>query len=102
MATKEDKKAAPMRIGTKHQVTIPKSVFDQLELQVGELLEGYCEDDKIIFIRQKLIDRDQAYFWTSEWQEGERAANKDIADGRIEEFDSIDDWAAKMEASKML
>ena len=100
MATKEDKKDAPVRISTKHQVTIPKDVFEQLGLQVGEYLEGYCEDGKIVFIRQKIVDRDQAYFWTPEWQEGEREASKDIAEGRVEVFDNVDDWAAAMEANK--
>ena len=31
---------------------------------------------------KKLIDADQAWFWTEEWQKGEREASEDIARGR--------------------
>lgn len=37
----------------------------------------------------------QAYFWTEEWQSGEKAADKDLAAGRYETFDSAEeaiDW----------
>ena len=36
-------------------------------------------------------DPDQAYFWTEEWQKGEREADEDIAAGRVRHFDSADD-----------
>jgi len=32
-------------------------------------------------------DRDSAYFWTDEWQEGEREADEDIRAGRVISFD---------------
>ena len=34
---------------------------------------------------------DQTYFWTEEWQKGEREADEDIAAGRVQHFDSADD-----------
>jgi len=36
-------------------------------------------------------DADQAYFWSEHWQAGEREADADIAAGRVETFDSMDD-----------
>jgi hypothetical protein len=42
----------------------------------------------------RLFNRDQAYFWTKEWQEGERASEADYAAGRYEEFDNMDDLSA--------
>lgn len=38
------------------------------------------------------IDPEQAYFWTEEWQAAEREADEDIAAGRIERYDSKDDF----------
>lgn len=37
------------------------------------------------------IDATQSWFWTEEWQAGEREVDEYIAAGEIEEFDSIDD-----------
>lgn len=37
------------------------------------------------------IDSSQSWFWTEEWQAGEREVDAHIAAGEIEEFDSIDD-----------
>ena len=35
-------------------------------------------------------DPDQAYFWTQQWQNGEREADHDIAAGRVKTFDTMD------------
>lgn len=37
----------------------------------------------------KLIDSSQAYFWTKEWQEGEREAEEDIRKGRVKVSKSV-------------
>ncbi len=34
---------------------------------------------------------DSAYFWTREWQQGEREADEDIKAGRLISFDNADD-----------
>jgi hypothetical protein len=41
-------------------------------------------------------DPDQAYFWTKEWQAGEREADNDIAAGRVKTFDAMDDLIADL------
>jgi len=84
------------RINSKRQITIPKVVFDKFGLEVGEHLVCCVEDGRIVFVRQKLIDTDQAYFWTPEWQKCELEANKDIAAGRVRAFDSIEDFISEM------
>mgnify|MGYP001046826502 CR=1 FL=1 len=117
-----------VRISPKHQVTIPKEVFDQLHLKVGDFLEAITQQGKIVMIPRKLtakalapfltkkeqevlseakkkinhiqidllhsqgltkeeikiackvgiIDPDQAWWWTDEWQKGEREAIKEV------------------------
>jgi hypothetical protein len=37
---------------------------------------------------------DQAWFWDAEWQAGEAEASADIAAGRVERFDSAEDFLA--------
>jgi len=62
-----------------------------MSLEDGEILQVQVEDGKIILVPMKLIPAEQAWFWTSEWQKGEKEAEKDIAAGKIKSFDNIDD-----------
>ena len=49
----------------------------------------------------KRIDPEQAYFWTKEWQEGEREADEDIRAGRVSKaFDTAEE-AVKALKSKV-
>ena len=38
---------------------------------------------------KRLVDKDQAYFWSREWQDAEREAEEDIRAGRVKEFASV-------------
>ena len=71
------------RIGPKHQITIPKDIFEALNLEVGDFLEAGIEDNTIVLVPQKLIPKDQAWFWTKEWQKGEREADEAIRKGDL-------------------
>jgi hypothetical protein len=37
-------------------------------------------------------DPDQAWFWTPEWQAGERQADEDLKIGNFDDFDTMDDF----------
>ena len=71
-----------IKIGFKRQITIPTQIFKQLSLKEGDFLEVKVEENGIRMVPQKLIPKDQAWFWTEEWQEGEREAEEDIRSGR--------------------
>jgi len=142
MLTKVERiQAMPLaKISTKHQITIPKKVFNDLDLAVGDLLEVTAENGKGLIVPQRvmataavpklsaaeqkalksarkkidainknhlksrgltkteikaaakvgLIDPDQVWFWTEEWQRGEREAAADIKAGRVKKFDTLD------------
>jgi len=80
------------RIGPKHQITIPKEVFGELGLQVGDYLEVKAKIDAITMVPKKLISKDQAWFYTPEWQKKEMEADEAIAQGRISgPFSSTDE-----------
>jgi len=36
------------------------------------------------------VPREQAWFWTKEWQEKERQADEDIASGNFRDFENLD------------
>jgi hypothetical protein len=46
---------------------------------------------------KKLIDKSQAYFWTRQWQKGEKEAADDIKAGRVRTFESADDLIKELE-----
>jgi len=66
------------------------------QIQEGDYLRFIVKDGAISVVVQKLVDREQGYFWTREWQEGEREADEDIRIGRLKTFDSVDDLIAEL------
>jgi len=66
------------------------------QIREGDYLRFVVEDGTISVVVQKLVDREQAYFWRREWQEGEREANEDIRMGRLKIFDSVDDLITEL------
>ncbi len=82
-----------MRISKKRQVSIPKKVMDALGLKPGDEVDFEIEKGsaKIIPIKTIKIPREQAWFWTDEWQRKEKEAEKDITSGNYKEYDSVRD-----------
>ena len=130
------------KIGPKHQVTIPKDVFEKLHLGVGDILEAEVRQGKLILIPKTLMEKvpapkltvkeqallgqarekiqrirkdlasarglsakeaavavkagliaeDQRWWWTEEWQKGERAAERDLLAGRTRTFVCADSY----------
>jgi len=72
-----------VKIGPKHQVTIPKDVFDTLSLEVGDFLDTQVKDNAIVLVPKKLVAKDQEWFWTKEWQAREREADEAITKGEV-------------------
>jgi AbrB family looped-hinge helix DNA binding protein len=75
----------------KGQVTLPDKIRRAAHLEEGDLLEAELTPDGILLRPKKLIDATQAWFWSPEWQAGEREADADRDAGRIESFGSEDE-----------
>ncbi len=73
------------------QITIPARIRKALHLEEGDILEAEAREGAIILRPKKLIDADQAWFWTEEWQQGEREADEDIKAGRVKTFKGADE-----------
>ena len=71
------------KVSPKHQITIPQEIFRQLDLEIGDYLEAKVEAGAIVLVPKKLISKDQAWFWTQEWQDKEREAEEDIRASRV-------------------
>jgi bifunctional DNA-binding transcriptional regulator/antitoxin component of YhaV-PrlF toxin-antitoxin module len=73
------------------QVKLSSDLRRVLGLRNGEYLHVKVVGHSLVLTPQKLIDQDQAYFWSEEWQAAERAAQQDIDAGRIETFSTVDE-----------
>jgi AbrB family looped-hinge helix DNA binding protein len=81
------------RITYKGQLTIPKEVREAIGLEDGDLVEIRADprDGSVIVTPKALIDKNQAWFWTPEWQSKEREAEKDLQAGRFRRFKNLND-----------
>ena len=71
------------------QVTLPKEIRRKANMQPGDFVEVELDEEgHIVLTPKKLVDASQAYFWTEEWQKGERKADEDIKAGRVKRFKS--------------
>ena len=53
---------------------------------MGDYIEVTVQGDGLLLTPKKLIDKSQAYFWTEEWQKGERQADEDNKAGRVRDL----------------
>ena len=80
------------------QVTLPKEIRIKTNMQPGDFVEVELDEEgRIVLTPKKLVDASQAYFWTQEWQKGERKANEDIKAGRVKRFKSAADAVKYLE-----
>lgn len=81
-----------VQVASNGRITLPGSIRRKVGLSEGDLLRvEVAEDGRIILTPVVAVDRSQAYFWTSRWQEGEREAEEDLRAGRVSTFDNLDD-----------
>ena len=83
-------------IRAKGQLTLPLGVRNAAHIEEGDPLEVELTPEGILLRPKKLIDADQAWFWSPEWQAGEREASADIAAGRTERHNSTDGFLSSL------
>ena len=84
---------AVTKITRNGQITLPAAIRREAKVEEGDLLAVHLEQDRIVLIPQKLVDKSQAYFWSESWQNAER----DIAEGRVEAYETVEDLIAALE-----
>ena len=78
-----------VKVREKYQVTIPEDVRAKVPLQVGERVEIVVQEGKIVIRPIIEIPRDQAWFWSKEWQEQIARSGKDLEKGKAKVFKSV-------------
>jgi AbrB family looped-hinge helix DNA binding protein len=78
------------RLTSGGQITLPKEIRLKTSMEAGDFVEVKLDaEGHIVLTPKKLVDASQAYFWTEEWQRGERKADEDIKAGRVKQFNSV-------------
>jgi len=75
-----------IQLRKKAQLTLPQSVREKLGIEEGDFLDVQVRNGEIVLKVKKLIDKEQAWFWSERWQRGENEAEEDIRAGRIHKF----------------
>lgn len=79
------------KVTYKGQLTIPKEIREQVGLKDGDYVDIEIVGNKLLLSPKLLIDKDQAWFWTNEWQEKEKEVDEDIKAGRVHSFEGADE-----------
>ena len=73
-----------------YQVALPVNIRAKYNIKVGDILEAKAVKSGILLKPKDVIDKSQSYFWTKEWQKGEKQADRDFKAGRFKTFTSVD------------
>lgn len=78
-------------LGKGRQVTLPAEVRDALQVDTGDDVEFTVHPNGDVTLRRWTeIPSDQAWFWTAEWQDGEREASAELAAGEGTFYKDVD------------
>ncbi|GAB3218996.1 AbrB/MazE/SpoVT family DNA-binding domain-containing protein [Glycomyces halotolerans] len=81
-----------VRVRQKGQVTLPREVRERLHIEEGDEISFVTTEDGVVTVRgYTAIPADQRWFWTPEWQAGEREADEQIAAGGGRVYHDIDE-----------
>jgi len=87
-----------VKMGAKRQLTLPEEIVRQMGLRRGDYLEVRVGRNRIELVPMALIPRDQAWFWSPEWQEKEKEADAALAKRAYTEHDTMEDVIADLKA----
>lgn len=84
---------AAIKVTDKWQFTIPSRFRARLKIKPGDYLEPDIENGSFVLKPRKqiLIDPEQAWFWTKEWQEKEKEVEEEVREGRVNRSKDVDE-----------
>lgn len=80
---------AVVKVQKNKNITLPMWLINRFHVGIGDFVRLEETKDGVLMKPAKLIDPSQAYFWTKEWQAGEREVEEDIRKGRVKKFKSV-------------
>lgn len=80
-----------IRVKKNGEIILPIAYREAVGLSENDQLAIAVRDGQFILQPVSTIPKDQLWFWTQEWQEGELEADQDIQHGRVHRFTNIED-----------
>lgn len=82
----------------KGQITLPTEVRKALHVEEGDDVAFIINDDGTVTLTGlKSIPADQVWFWTDEWQAGEREASRQLAIGEGTVYETTEDFLESLD-----
>jgi len=96
--TRRARRSRSLSLRRKGVITVPQEVRDELDLREGDNLLLTVEEGRIVLTPTALIPRDQAWFWTEEWQAGESEADAQMANAEGVVYHSDGEFLASFDS----
>ncbi len=88
----ETKSFYKTRLRGRGQITLPPEIRKKLNVSEGDdVLFFVNEKNQIVIDQARIIDPEQAWFWTERWQKAEMESRQDYLNGDFVEFENADD-----------
>jgi len=73
-------------------IQIPNEIREEVGIEEGDYIDMEINGKDTITIHTKeLVDEDDSWYWSEEWQQMEQEADEDIKEGRVKSFLNIED-----------
>jgi AbrB family looped-hinge helix DNA binding protein len=96
--TRRARRSRSLALRRKGVITVPQEVRDELDLREGDNLLLTVEEGRIVLTPTALIPRDQAWFWTEDWQAGETEADAQMANAEGVVYRSDSEFLASFDS----
>jgi AbrB family looped-hinge helix DNA binding protein len=72
------------------QITLPASIRRVLGIEEGDLVEVKVMGEKAVLVPKKIVDKNEANFWTGRWPEGQKGAHQGLKTRGLQNFDPVE------------
>ena len=80
-----------VKVSRNGEVVLPPAIRKSLRIRAGDIVQIKQVGRSLVVTPKKVLDKDQSYYWSAEWQAAEREADADIAACRTKKFDRVED-----------
>lgn len=85
------------KLGKNYQIAIPREIIRELGLKQEDYIDIYISESKVVLEPKVLIPKDQAYFYSEQWEADEKEAEVDIREARVTKTKNIEELFSKID-----